>query len=49
MRRHLSFIVSFVFGLAVVFAMTVFTVDQRESAVIFQLGEIKEEIGRAHV
>ncbi len=44
MRRHLSFIVSFIFGLMVVFAMTVFTVDQREWAIIFQLGEIKEVI-----
>ncbi len=44
MRRHLSFIVAFVFGLMVVFAMTVFTVDQREWAIIFQLGEIKEVI-----
>ncbi len=44
MRRHLSFIVSFVFGLAIVFAMTVFTVDQRQWAIVIQLGEIKEVI-----
>lgn len=44
MQRHLSFISSFVFGLAALFAMTVFTVDQRQFAIIFQLGEIKEVI-----
>ena len=44
MQRHLSFVASFVFGLLALFAMTVFTVDQRQFAIIFQLGEIKEVI-----
>ena len=44
MQRHLSFAASFVFGLLALFAMTVFTVDQRQFAIIFQLGEIKEVI-----
>ena len=44
MGRHLSFIASLVFGLMVVAAMTIFTVDQRQFAIIFQLGEIREVI-----
>jgi len=44
MQRHLSFIASMVFGLLALFAMTVFTVDQRQYAIIFQLGEVKEVI-----
>ena len=44
MQRHLSFVASFLFGLLALFAMTVFTVDQRQFAIIFQLGEIKEVI-----
>jgi membrane protease subunit HflC len=44
MQRHLSFVASFVFGLLALVAMTVFTVDQRQFAIIFQLGEIKEVI-----
>ena len=44
MQRHLSFIASFIFGLLALFAMTIFTVDQRQFAIIFQLGEIKEVI-----
>ena len=44
MQRHLSFIASLVFGAVVLFAATVFTVDQRQYAIIFQLGEIKEVI-----
>ena len=41
MQKHLSFIGSFIFGLLGLFAMTVFTVDQRQFAIIFQLGEIE--------
>jgi len=44
MQRHLSFLASFVFGIVALFAMTVFTVDQKQFAIIFQLGEIKEVI-----
>ena len=44
MQRHLSFIASFAFGLLALFAMTIFTVDQRQFAIIFQLGEIKEVV-----
>ncbi|MBL8491160.1 MAG: protease modulator HflC [Rhodocyclaceae bacterium] len=44
MGRHISFIASLVFGFMVVAAMTIFTVDQRQFAIIFQLGEIKEVI-----
>ena len=44
MQRHLSFISSFIFGVLALFAMTVFTVDQRQFAIIFQLGEIKEVV-----
>ncbi|MBL8487625.1 MAG: protease modulator HflC [Rhodocyclaceae bacterium] len=44
MGRHISFIASLVFGLMVVAAATIFTVDQRQFAIIFQLGEIKEVV-----
>lgn len=44
MRAHISFAVSFLIGLMLLFAMTVFTVDQRQWAIIFQLGEIREVI-----
>lgn len=44
MTRPLSFIAAALFGAAAVFAATVFTVDQRQFAIIFQLGEIKEVI-----
>jgi membrane protease subunit HflC len=46
MQRHISTIASLVFGAVVVFAATVFTVDQRQFAIIFQLGEIKEVIDK---
>ncbi len=42
MPRNLSFVAAFIFGLLVVAAMTLFTVDQRQYAIIFQLGEIKD-------
>lgn len=44
MQRNLPFIAATFFGLMVVAAMTLFTVDQRQYALIFQLGEIKEVI-----
>jgi len=44
MGRHISFIASLFLGALVVFAMTVFTVDQRQNAIVFQLGEIKDVI-----
>jgi membrane protease subunit HflC len=44
MRRNLPFVLALVFGVFVVLGMTVFTVDQRQYAIIFQLGEIKEVV-----
>lgn len=44
MQRHLSFLGALAFGAALLFAATVFTVDQRQGAIIFQLGEVKEVI-----
>lgn len=44
MRRHLTFIIALVLGLLVVLATSLFTVDQRRSAIVFQLGEIKEVV-----
>ncbi|MFZ2628910.1 MAG: protease modulator HflC [Rugosibacter sp.] len=41
MQRPISFVVSLVLGLLVLAAMTVFTVDQRQYAIIFQMGEVK--------
>ena len=44
MQRNLPFIAALAFGLMIVAAMTLFTVDQRQYAIIFQLGEIKEVV-----
>jgi len=44
MTRHLPFIGSAFMVALVVAAMTLFTVDQRQYAIIFQLGEVKEVI-----
>ena len=44
MNRSLSLALSGLFGLLVVFAATVFTVDQRQFAIIFQLVEVREVI-----
>ena len=44
MKRHLPFIGSAFMAALVVAAMTLFTVDQRQYAIIFQLGEVKEVI-----
>jgi membrane protease subunit HflC len=44
MNRNLPFVGAFALGLLVVAAMSLFTVDQRQYAIVFQLGEIKEVI-----
>lgn len=44
MVRNLPFVGSIFFGLLVVAAMSLFTVDQRQYAIVFQLGEIKEVV-----
>ena len=44
MQRHLSFIGFLGVGAILLFAATVFTVHQRQGAIIFQLGEVKEVI-----
>ncbi|HLA33557.1 MAG TPA: protease modulator HflC [Rhodocyclaceae bacterium] len=44
MQRNLSFIVPFVIGFLMLLSTMIFTVDQRQFAIIFQLGEIKEVI-----
>jgi membrane protease subunit HflC len=44
MQRNLPFVAAFILGLLVLSAMTLFTVDQRQYAIIFQLGEIKQVI-----
>ncbi len=44
MQRHISTLASLFFGAIVLFAATIFTVDQRQYAIIFQLGEVKEVI-----
>lgn len=44
MRHSLSFIAAAIFGILVVVAMSIFTVDQRKFAIVLQLGEIKDVI-----
>jgi membrane protease subunit HflC len=44
MRGQLSFVAALLFSVVVVLGMTMFTVDQRQYAIIFQLGEVKEVI-----
>lgn len=44
MSRNLPFIAAFVLALLVAIAMSMFTVDQRRFAIVFQLGEIKDVI-----
>lgn len=46
MPRHLSFVAAFAFGLIALLGASIFTVDQRQYAIIFQLGEIKEVISK---
>jgi membrane protease subunit HflC len=44
MRRNLPFIAALVLAVLVALAMSLFTVDQRRFAIVFQLGEIKDVI-----
>jgi len=44
MRRNLPFVAAFALPILVAVAMSLFTVDQRRFAIVFQLGEIKEVI-----
>ena len=44
MNRNLPFVGFLALGALVVLAMSLFTVDQRQYAIVFQLGEIKEVI-----
>jgi membrane protease subunit HflC len=44
MRGQFSFVAALLFSVVVVLGMTMFTVDQRQYAIIFQLGEVKEVI-----
>ncbi|MBI3525058.1 MAG: protease modulator HflC [Betaproteobacteria bacterium] len=44
MRRSLPFVISTLLLVMLVLSLTVFTVDQRQYAIIFQLGEVKEVI-----
>ena len=41
MQRSMSLVLSLIFGALILASMTVFTVDQRRYAIIFQLGEVK--------
>jgi membrane protease subunit HflC len=40
----MPFVVAFVIGVLILLSTSIFTVDQRQSAIVFQLGEIKEVI-----
>jgi membrane protease subunit HflK len=44
MKRNLPFIAAFAIAALVALAMSMFTVDQRRFAIVFQLGEIKDVI-----
>ncbi len=44
MQRYLSFVAAFFLAILVLLSMTMFTVDQRRFAIVFQLGEIKDVI-----
>ena len=44
MKQNLPFVVAFLLGILIVTATSIFTVDQRQSAIVFQLGEIKSVI-----
>jgi len=44
MQRHLTFVSTLLLGLMTLAALTIFTVDQRQYAIVFQLGEIKEVV-----
>ncbi|MBE0615426.1 MAG: protease modulator HflC [Burkholderiales bacterium] len=44
MNNRMGVLLAFVLAAAVLTSMTLFTVDQRERAIVFQLGEVKEVI-----
>ncbi|CAG0932669.1 MAG: Modulator of FtsH protease HflC [Rhodocyclaceae bacterium] len=44
MKRNLPFVAAFVLAVLAALAMSMFTVDQRRFAIVFQLGEIKDVI-----
>lgn len=44
MRKSLSILAIALFAVIVTLAMTLFTVDQRQYAIVFQLGEVKEVV-----
>ncbi len=44
MSRNLPFIAAFLLGIVILSATSLFTVDQRQYAIVFQLGEVKEVI-----
>ena len=44
MRRNRPFVAAFALAILVALAMSMFTVDQRRFAIVFQLGEIKDVI-----
>ena len=44
MRNRIVLVLAAVFGVVLLASMSLFTVDQRERAIVFQLGEIKEII-----
>jgi membrane protease subunit HflC len=46
MRRNLPFVAAIILTVLVLMAMSLFTVDQRKYAIVFQLGEIKEVISQ---
>lgn len=44
MRTHMTFVATIAIGLLLLLSMSMFTVDQRQWAIVFQLGEIREVI-----
>lgn len=44
MKQHISFVAAITLGVLAVLAASMFTVDQRQWAIVFQLGEIKDVI-----
>jgi membrane protease subunit HflC len=44
MNNRMGVVLAFILAVAVLTSMTLFTVDQRERAIVFQLGEVKEVI-----
>jgi len=44
MNKHFPFIAAFTIGILLVLSSSIFTVDQRQWAIVFQLGEIKEVV-----